>query len=162
MVTIRETTENDLSDIQRLWADGDVMRFVGFPEGLQQTVEEMERWYQRISAARPRVNHYSLFDDGVYCGESFYAIDADHGNAAALDIKLFSFARGKGIAAEALTHAMEQAFQNGASRVWVDPNPSNEKALALYTRLGFARKPMPSYLLQEETPTSVYMERTAY
>ena len=162
MVTIRETTENDLSDIQRLWADGDVMKFVGFPEGLQQTVEEMERWYQRISAARPRVNHYSLFDDGVYCGESFYAIDADHGNAAALDIKLFSFARGKGMASKALSHAMEQAFQNGASRVWVDPNPSNEKALALYTRLGFARKPMPSYLLQEETPTSVYMELTAY
>lgn len=162
MVTIRETTENDLSDIQRLWADGDVMKFVGFPEGLQQTDKEMARWYQWINTARPRVNHYSVFDNGIYCGESFYEIDPDHGNAAALDIKLFSFARGKGIAAKALSYAMEQAFQNGASKVWVDPNPSNEKALALYTRLGFARKPMPAYLLQDEAPTSIYMERIAY
>lgn len=52
MVTMRETTENDLSDIQRLWADGDVMKFVGFPESLQQTDEEMARWYQWINTAR--------------------------------------------------------------------------------------------------------------
>ena len=162
MVTIRETTENDLSDIQRLWADGDVMKFVGFPEGLQETDEAMSRWYQWTASARPRVNHYSVFDDGVYCGESFYEIDPAHENAAALDIKLFSFARGKGIATKALSHAIAQAFQNGATKVWVDPNPANTKALALYTRLGFKRKPMPSYLLQENPPTSVYMERTAY
>lgn len=159
MVTVRETAENDLSDIQRLWADGDVMKFVGFPDGLQETDEAMERWYQWIASARPRIDHYSVFDDGVYCGESFYEIDPDHGNAAALDIKLFSFARGKGIAAKALSYAIEQAFQNGASKVWVDPNPANAKALALYTRLGFERKPMPEYLLQCEAPVSVYMER---
>ncbi|MGM9523479.1 MAG: hypothetical protein ACI3VU_03610 [Faecousia sp.] len=32
MITIRETTENDLPDIQRLWADGDAMKFFSFPE----------------------------------------------------------------------------------------------------------------------------------
>lgn len=160
MVTIRETKENDLPDVQRLWADGDVMKFVGFPEGLHETDEAMARWYQWISTARPRVNHYSVFDNGVYCGESFYAIDPDHENAAALDIKLLSFARGKGIATQALSYAIEQAFQNSASKVWVDPNPANTKALALYTRLGFEQKPMPRYLLQGEAPTSIYMERT--
>lgn len=136
------------------------MKYVGFPEGLQQTDKAMARWYDRIVSARPRVNHYSVFDDGVYCGESYYAIDSDHENAAALDIKLFSFARGKGIAAKALTYAIEQVFQNGASKVWGDPNPSNTKALALYTRLGFEEKPMPKYLLQGDAPISIYMELT--
>ena len=61
MVTIRETTENDLSDVQRLWADGDVMKFFGFPDGLQETDEAMVRWYQWIASERPRINHYSVF-----------------------------------------------------------------------------------------------------
>ena len=39
MIEIRETTEKDLKNVQRLWADGDVMRFVGFPDGLHQTDE---------------------------------------------------------------------------------------------------------------------------
>ena len=36
MLTIKETTRADLPNIQSLWADGDVMKFVGFPDGLQQ------------------------------------------------------------------------------------------------------------------------------
>lgn len=32
MITIRETTSRDLSNVQKLWADGDVMKFVGFPD----------------------------------------------------------------------------------------------------------------------------------
>lgn len=76
-----------------------------------------------------------------------------------MDIKLFGFARGKGIAAKALSYAIEQAFENGAEKVWVDPNPNNEKALALYKRLGFVQKPRPEYLAEDENIASVYMEK---
>ena len=158
MITIKETTKNDLSSVQQLWADGDVMKFVGFPEGLHETDEAMRRWMDRIEAARPVTNHYSIFDDGVYCGEAFYQLDPKHGNSAALDIKLFRFARGKGIAATALSYAIGEAFKNGAEKVWVDPNPDNGKAIALYERLGFERKPMPEYLIGEEGIVSIYME----
>lgn len=41
MISIRETTSRDLKDVQKLWADGDVMKFVGFPEGLHETDEKM-------------------------------------------------------------------------------------------------------------------------
>ena len=54
---------------------------------------------------------------------------------------------------------MEQAFENGAEKVWVDPNPNNEKALALYKRLGFVQKPRPEYLAEDENIASVYMEK---
>ena len=158
MITIKETTRNDLSNVQKLWADGDVMKFVGFPEGLHETDEAMSRWLDRIEAARPATNHFSVYDDDVYCGEAFYQIDVKHGSSAAMDIKLFRFARGRGIAATALSYAIDEAFKNGAERVWVDPNPENAKAIALYERLGFQRKPMPEYLTGGEEITSIYME----
>lgn len=159
MIEIRETTREDIRNVQRLWADGDVMRFVGFPNGLHQTDEAMQKWFRWIDSNRPTINHYSIFEDGMYCGEAFYEIDNAHNNRAALDIKLFSFARGRGIAAKALSYAAKEAFNNGAEIVWVDPNPENAKAIALYERLGFKRQDMPEYLMtQGEEPSSIYME----
>lgn len=158
MIEIRETTAEDIRDVQRLWADGDVMKFVGFPNGLVETDEEMESWYRWIESNRPVLNHYSIFEDGKYCGESFYRIDAGH-QSAALDIKLFGFARGRGIAAAGLSHAIREAFRNGAETVWVDPNPENAKAIALYEKLGFRHRNFPDYLIEkEEEQRSIYME----
>ena len=57
-----------------------------------------------------------------------------------------------------LTKAIEEAFKNGAEKVWVDPNPNNIKAIALYERLGFVRTQMPGYLTGEDGVTSIYME----
>ena len=158
-IEIRETTPEDIEDVQRLWADGDVMRFVGFPDGLHETDEEMQDWFRWIESKKPDINHYSVFMDGVYCGEAFYEIDREHGNSAAMDIKLFRFARGRGVAKRALSYTVKEAFRNGAERVWVDPVPQNAKAIALYERLGFRRKEMPEHLVPEgEIPASVYME----
>ena len=159
MLEIRQTTIEDLGNVRRLWADGDVMHFVGFPDGLQKTDEEMRSWYRWIAARRPELDHYCIFEDGRYCGETFYEIDREHGDRAALDIKLFGFARGRGIAAAALSYAIKEAFANGAAAVWVDPVPQNTKAIALYERLGFVRKDMPGWLTGgEEAPASIYME----
>ena len=158
MIEIKETTIKDLNNVQKLWADGDVMRFVGFPNGLHRTDEEMQGWLRWIESGRPARDHYSIFEDGKYCGESFYAIDAEH-KSAALDIKLFKFARGRGIAAAGLSHAIREAFRNGAETVWVDPVPANIRAIALYKKLGFQQKEVPKHLISEgEEPTSIYME----
>ncbi|MCR4632939.1 MAG: GNAT family N-acetyltransferase [Erysipelotrichaceae bacterium] len=157
-IEVKETTKDDLDDVRRLWADGDVMRYVGFPDGLIKTDEQMIDWFEWIETGRPVLNHYSVFEDGRYCGESYYEIDAEH-ESAALDIKLFGFARGRGIAAAGLSHAIAEAFKNGAKTLWVDPLPENVKAIALYERLGFQRKDFPEHLRSKgEEWKSVYME----
>lgn len=158
MINVKETAVEDINNIQMLCAEGDVMKFVGFPEGLHYSEEEMIDWYRRIESNRPALNHFSIFDDGKYCGESFYNIDAER-KTAALDIKLFGFARGRGIAASGLSHAIKEAFQNGAETVWVNPNSDNMKAITLYKRLGFQNKDFPEHLIpEEEEPSSIYME----
>ncbi|MFA7673123.1 MAG: GNAT family N-acetyltransferase [Clostridia bacterium] len=157
MLKITETKYSDLKNIQALWADGDVMKFVGFPEGLIETDEYMENWYKQIVSSRPSANHYSIYDDGIYCGETFYSIDPKN-KAAAMDIKLFSHARGKGIASAALKFAIGEAFANGAEKAWVDPNPHNEKAIALYRCIGMIQKPLPPELYDDEYPDTIYFE----
>ena len=158
MIEIKETSAEDLKNVQSLWANGDVMRFVGFPEGLCKTDEEMKNWLDWITSGRPSIDHFSIYEDGVYCGESFYEIDKERGSAA-MDIKLFGYARGRGIACKALSYAIENAFEIGAEKVWLDPDLRNLKAIALYERLGFKRKDMPGYLMPEgEEIGSVYME----
>jgi len=150
-ITIRETGECDLENVLALWNDGDVMKFVGFPDGLCETMDGMVRWYMWIENNRPRVNHYCIYADGFgYCGEAFYALDPDHDHLASLDIKLFSKARGKGIATRAMSFVITKAFENGAQKAWVDPNPENIKAIALYERLGFIVRDMPGHLREDE------------
>jgi len=146
-LNIRETTEIDLENIRALWNDGEVMHFVGFPNGIGVDIPYLENWLLEIRKHKPQVNHYSIYSDGIgYCGETYYRIEPDRGYASALDIKLVPSARGKGIAYTAMSFAVEQAFANGATSVWVDPNHENKKAIALYRRLGFVVKPMPQDL----------------
>lgn len=156
---IRETAEEHIGDLRRLWANGDVMKFVGFPNGLQCSSEEMRDWHASIRATRPRVNHFSIFLNDHYIGETYYNIDTQHGNLASLDIKLLSQARGKGVAGRALSFAIDQAFKNGAVKVYVDPVKENRKAIALYERLGFAVAQPPKHLTELPYPLGIYMEK---
>lgn len=159
-ILIRPTEKKDLPLVKALWADGDVMKFVGFPEGLVQTDEEMARWYDWVLKNSPLSMHYSIFEGEVYCGETWYSIDTVHDNLTSLDIKLFVKARGRGIASKALNFAIEQARLKGAKKVWVNPVPQNEKAIKLYKRLGFSASKVPEHILKKEGEDGyIYMEK---
>lgn len=155
MFTVRETTAADLKNMQALWADGSVMNFVGFPQGFQQSDAEMRTWYQWINDNRPLINSFVIFENGIFCGESFYRINEQQQRHAALDIKLFPHARGRGIASRALAYTIKAAFKHGATAVWVDPHPLNTKAIALYQRLGFRQKALPEHLLSQPLPPDI-------
>ncbi len=160
-VEIRLTGERDLENVQRLWASPEVMRFVGFPDGLHQTMEHLRNEWLPWVQNPPIMQHYSIYAQGVgYCGESFYQVDKT--GLACMDIKLLPCARGKGIAYAALSYALDQAFHEGkAERAYVDPHPKNRKALALYASLGFLPAQRPAHL---EPWDSSYFElsRTAW
>lgn len=154
-IVIKETGIDDLDNVMRLWNDGEVMKFVGFPQGLGVTLEKLRPWLPR-AVNKPQTCHYSIYKDGKYCGEAFYKVNSKTGTAA-LDIKLFPHARGKGIATKALSFVIDKAFDVGlAERVYVDPYPDNTKAWRLYEKLGFISKPRPEYLEEWET----YLEIT--
>ncbi len=57
-----------------------------------------------------------------------------------------------------LRYAVERAFANGARICWVDPNPENRPALALYRRLGMVPKEMPKELVNKDYPGYLYFE----
>lgn len=160
MLEIKETAIEDLDNIRRLWADGDVMRYFGFPDGMHETEESMKKWFSELVLQRPVCNQYSIYEDGIFCGEVNYQIDTEHHNFGTVDVKLFKSARGKGIASKAITFAVEKVLENGASNVWVFPNALNLKAIAMYERLGFVRRDMPEYLIEQgnDPASRVYME----
>lgn len=156
-IEMRLTGEADLENVQKLWTSPEVMRYVGFPEGLHQSLEELCQWLPWVQQP-PKRQHYSVYAQGVgYCGESFY--DVDETGLACMDIKLLPCARGKGIGYTALSYALDQAFHAGkAERAYVDPNPENRKALSLYASLGFLPAQRPAHL---EPWDSLYFELTA-
>lgn len=158
-IDIHLTGEDDLENVQALWADPAVMCYVGFPEGLHVTMPYLkEKWLPWVQNA-PRRQNYSIYrPEGSFCGETFY--DVDYTGLAAMDIKLLPRARGKGIAYAALSYALTLAFSSGgAKRAYVDPNPENQKALALYAALGFLPAARPAHLEDPGCPY-VYLEMT--
>lgn len=151
---IKETTKKDLNHIMMMWNDGEVMQYVGFPDGLHMTEESMEKWFENINL-RPNCKHYSIYDreDG-YCGEAFYSFVSKE-QPATLDIKLVKNARGKQIARLALSHTIDQLFLNTkAMKAYVDPNIDNHRAISLYQKLGFTEIRKTIY----EQTVHIYME----
>lgn len=155
-IIIKETSQEDLLNLMSLWNNGEVMSFVGYPQGLGMTLLKLMEWLP-WAISKPGRCHYSIYQHEVgYCGETFYHVDEMY-ETAALDIKLLPEAQGKGIAEFALRFAIEQAFIQGkAKRVYVDPHPDNVKAWKLYRKLGFTSKPRPTFL----EPWDTYLEIT--
>ena len=155
-LVIKKTKSEDLENVMSLWNDGEVMKYVGFPNGIGVTVERLEKWLIQMDQ-NENANHFSIYHEDLgYCGETFYSIDAEHG-LGMLDIKLFPKARGKGIARFSLEYSIDEAFKSSlCNRVYVDPDPENKKAWALYEKIGFKSKERPSFL----EPSEVYLECT--
>lgn len=148
MIKIRETSKDDLKNIQGLWADKEVMAHVGIPEGVRMSEDNMDKWLESVVSSRPISNHYSIYSNNKYCGEVHYRIDTMHNKVAGLGIKLYSFARGCGIANQALSFVINEAYKNGAKDIYVDPNPRNKRAIRFYEKLGFEHKDTPDFIFE--------------
>ena len=95
-VELRLTGRADLEQVQRLWATPSVMHYVGFPDGLHETMEHLrDQWLPWVQQP-PKRQHWSVYaQDLGYCGETYYNVDET--GLACMDIKLLDCARGRGI-----------------------------------------------------------------
>jgi RimJ/RimL family protein N-acetyltransferase len=146
-VKINPTETSDLPDLVRLWNDGRVMRWVGFPDGLGYDIERIEEWYSTVKSKLDR-HHFVIRDvEQAFCGELYYEIDPSH-HMASLDIKLIPEAQGRGIATRAFKNLIDIVFQSEphVESVWVEPWPDNKTAQRLYQRCGMSQRPRPTHL----------------
>lgn len=148
MIEIRQTSKDDLKNIQKLWADKEVMAHVGIPDGIIRSDDQMNSWLVAQISKKANSKHYSIYKDGKYCGEVHYEIFTDHDNIADLGIKLYSFARGCGIANYALSFVIDKAYKNGAKIISLDPNPNNKRAIRFYEKMGFVKKEAPYFVIK--------------
>lgn len=87
MIKIKETSKEDLINIMSLWNNGEVMSYVGYPNGFGITLQKLRDWLP-WAISKPNRCHYSIYHDEIgYCGETFYHVDEIH-RMASLDIKL--------------------------------------------------------------------------
>lgn len=139
-----------------LWNDGEVMRWVGFPEGLGYDAGDVAAWWRAVSAD-PDCHHFVVRDgSGSFCGEVFYRVERP-ARRAALDVKLCSPAQGLGVATKALGRLIELVFADEpeVDAVWVEPSAANAAARRLYERCGLRPRPRPADL----PPGDSYWER---
>ncbi|CAH2763406.1 GNAT family N-acetyltransferase [Erysipelothrix amsterdamensis] len=149
-IDIKPTTERDLKNLQRLWADPQIMYHVGFEEGLVMDDEAMYTWYQQIHA-NPNTFHFSVFQNTEYVGELFYRIVDTY---AQLDIKLYHRFH---VGGYALSWLIQEVFKKTSCvKLYVDPSPDNHIAIHLYNSLGFIEVDPP----EGYRPSQLLMELT--
>lgn len=151
-VILRKTTLEDLDDLMRLWNDGRVMKWVGFPDGLDYDRTAFETWFERVEANSARHHFVVLRDDVGFCGETYYAVDIEH-QRASLDIKLVPEAQGQGFATDALKTLIKHVFaaEVGVESVWTQPSLTNRAARQLYRRCGLRPAPRPAEIKDGES-----------
>ena len=139
------TAEQHLPDLIELWNEPDVMRWVGFPDGLGMTPAGATAWFDAVTSD-PSRHHFVVMADDVFCGEVYYRVDTP-AVTAGLDVKLLPTARGRGLATAALITVIEWVFTRELSveAVWTEPSDGNAAAQRLYTRCGLvpAQRPAP-------------------
>jgi|SRR5690554_349406 len=143
-IKIKLTEEKDLSNILILWNNGDVMKWVGYPEGLNISIEKIQEWFSGIQESE-LANHYVVFTrSDLFCGELFYMKNLKH-KRAGLDIKFLPESQGKGLATEALKMFVDFIFktEEQIEAVWTEPSKENIAARGLYDRCGLSEKERP-------------------
>lgn len=146
-ITLRQTTEADLPDLLVLWNDGQVMRWVGFPDGLGYNLPMIQSWYSSLMA-NPDRHHFVISNEEIgFCGEAYYGVNRDT-KRASLDIKLIPTAQGQGIATIAFKLLIDHIFfkDRDVDIVWTEPWPENLASQRLYERCGLTPRSRPDDL----------------
>jgi len=142
-IIIRRPKKEDSGFLKRLWGNPEVMKYVGFPQGMKVSDGKVAKWineWQMSSQLRLIIeDSYKI----VPIGEIGYREDNNFpfkhkGLVLALDIKIVPSYWGKGIAKKSLKKIIEKiSLTNQYEFLQVTPNILNTKAVGLYKSLGF-------------------------
>ncbi|SRR6056297_4078208 len=157
-IIIKQTIREDLENIKCLWNNVEVMKWVGFPAGIDQNINDLKEWWEKIQQ-NEKTHHFVVYTkkNDNFCGELYYKKDAKH-KRAGLDIKLLPQMQGRGLATESLQLLISYIFKNEPQieAVWTEPSEENAAARKLYSRCGLKSKERPT----DMKPAASYWELT--
>ena len=146
-VRLRPTQLEDLKFLQALWNDGEVMRYVGYPQGLGIDDRGIWEWFERLERHRGVDREHWIIENerGEPIGEAYYKAEREYcgfraERMAQIDLKLAQSFWGQGYATDALRTLIRHLFVRDFETIVVSPNLANAAALKLYRRLGFKQK----------------------
>ena len=106
---IKSTEREDLENIQMLWNNGEVMKWVGLPSGCNITIDKLENWFKGVQQSKGTRHFVVLHEELGFCGEVYYGMKPEY-KRAGLDIKFLPISQGKGLATEALQLLINYVF----------------------------------------------------
>jgi RimJ/RimL family protein N-acetyltransferase len=170
-VSLRTTEESDLPFLRALWNHGPTMASVGFPEGLRLTRRDVAWWWRHRETRQGRakydlcddVAHMVIeLDDGTRVGETGFG-RRPVGDIAMLELKVHADHWGLGYGTDALRTLMRHVFDHTDYNVLVvEPAAENDRARALYRRLGFEPRPRMEVLGCENRGLFMALTRRAF
>jgi len=147
---IRLPKISDFEFIKNLWLDGEVMKFIGFPRGMELPDDEIGDWLNNKDSAKVRLIVEEK-TSGKQIAETGWQtnIEYPHANgrkSSSIDIKISQSHWGKGFATEILESLISYIFANtNIEVIFVDPNIENVGAIKLYEKIGFKKIGQPIF-----------------
>lgn len=139
-ITIRHPRLEELSYIQRLWADPLTMAEVGGPIRLDP--EQAAQWFSRIVSPGSETDIYFLIfnkDDQPVGEISFHRYDLSTG-IAEFNIKIEHCHRGRGYAKQAVPLLLRYFFFDFGGKIMCDPVAlDNQSGQEVLVKLGFKK-----------------------
>lgn len=152
-IHIRPTQREDLLFLQALWNDGQVMRYLGYPDGMHVSDTGMLHWWMmtpQAQSSNPNILYLApppcvmtLLDDTLI-GELTYSIDAHQ--RALVHLKLAPEFWGHGYAQEAMIMALRELFATTAATMAIsEPSAANIAARRFLEHCGFTNTPTENH-----------------
>ena len=121
----------------QLWESAEVMKYVGFPEGLGWDSDKYEKHWKTMAEDTDNIYLALENKDGLFLGEAKISYP-DESGICEHDLKLLPEYWGKGLAREAWLAILEASARRWPkARALVTPSVENNRAIKLYESLGF-------------------------
>lgn len=131
-------SERHLGDVRELIADPTILGFTRIPE--PPAPDFPERWLERYVRGREdgTSEAFAIEEDGRFLGLALVPTINDEDAEMELGYMVAGWARGRGVATEALRRLTAWAFERGAERLVLIIDVTNEASRKVAERCGYA------------------------